>query len=482
MAGAGRLAETALFSGIGVFCIAALGTDLPPALVLGLPFVCAATLLLLQRIEWCLAVLAFVIYTNLADVLLARYGIPSVTKLLFGVVIAAVILRWSLGHQKLHLPVVAILLVLIYGVLRIVSSLYAMDSGAALEDGMAYFKEAMIGLLFATLVVDAAAFRGVLWAALAGGGLVAALSTYQVVTGNYDMEFGGLAKAGLHQIVGELDSYRITGPLTDPNFYAQTLVALVPVAVNRIAGERMPMLKFLAALVAGVLVTAIVFSYSRGALLALLCVAAAMALVWRPKPRHILAAAAVGCMMLPFVPASYYDRIAAVETTLDSDSRGSDGSIQGRMAQFQVGLAMVGNHPITGVGAGNYPVNFEQYTNLLQVENRREEREAHSLYLEVLAELGVVGFVVFCALLLSLAVSIYTGVRTLDGAGCRDTANLGRALGFGLMGYGIAAVWLHSAWPEYFWLLAGLAWALPIVARTEAGMARTGQTGVQQEG
>jgi hypothetical protein len=62
---------------------------------------------------------------------------------------------------------------------------------------------------------------------------VSLLSTYQNLTGNTTQTFFGLANAPIHQIVDEFDSVRVTGPLDDPNFYAQTLLMVLPLTIYR---------------------------------------------------------------------------------------------------------------------------------------------------------------------------------------------------------------------------------------------------------
>jgi O-antigen ligase len=50
---------------------------------------------------------------------------------------------------------------------------------------------------------------------------------------------------------------------------------------------------------------------------------------------------------------------------------------------------MVGDHPLLGVGSGNYEVHYPSYARVVALDGRREERAAHSLYLEVAAENGL---------------------------------------------------------------------------------------------
>jgi O-antigen ligase len=80
-----------------------------------------------------------------------------------------------------------------------------------------------------------------------------------------------------------------------------------------------------------------------------------------------------------------YDRFVALETTSSADSR--FGSLSGtRYDLWRIALNQFADHPIKGLGAGNYGLTYFQ-------ERRTSEpvRQPHSLELQLLAELGLLG-------------------------------------------------------------------------------------------
>ena len=81
--------------------------------------------------------------------------------------------------------------------------------------------------------------------------------------------FGGLSAAHVEEIVGAIDSWRLVGPIDDPNFYGQILVVLVPLAWDRLVHEPRRWLRPVAGAALVGCVMAIGFTYSRGALAAL---------------------------------------------------------------------------------------------------------------------------------------------------------------------------------------------------------------------
>jgi O-antigen ligase len=87
--------------------------------------------------------------------------------------------------------------------------------------------------------------------------------------------------------------------------------------------------------------------------------------------------------------------------------------------------------------------------------NRPTQRRAHSLYLEMAAETGVVGLIVFLAIPAWLAVRLWFLRRYWSHVN-EERALLASAFLMALIGYFGTAVFLHLAYQRYYWLLLGL--------------------------
>ena len=70
-------------------------------------------------------------------------------------------------------------------------------------------------------------------------------------------------------------------------------------------------------------------------------------------------------------------------------------SFRGRMSEYAVGFRMFRDNPVLGIGYDNYAANYLDYSMRIGLDPRRTERSAHSLYLEVLAEQGLLGLLLF---------------------------------------------------------------------------------------
>jgi O-antigen ligase len=145
------------------------------------------------------------------------------------------------------------------------------------------------------------------------------------------------------------------------------------------------------------------------AMLALLVVVAAAAalLARRPPgaatalPRLRLAAAGVLVLALAATAVA----VSRVERQSGRDdpaaSPGRLASVQSnRYAYWKVAVRAFGDHPVAGVGSGGFQAEW-----LRERPFREPVRDAHSLYLETPAELGLVGLALLLALIGSVAVA-----------------------------------------------------------------------------
>lgn len=88
---------------------------------------------------------------------------------------------------------------------------------------------------------------------------------------------------------------------------------------------------------------------------------------------------------------------------ITADRRADDRSIQERILKWKTAAAMVWNHPVTGVGAGNIKVNFALYQAPVNREMRlplkgTSEANVHNEYLQVAAESGLLGLLAFLSI------------------------------------------------------------------------------------
>ena len=132
-----------------------------------------------------------------------------------------------------------------------------------------------------------------------------------------------------------------------------------------------------------------------------------------------------------------------------------------------VAFRMFADYPIFGAGLGNYPLLYQQYAQRVGLEFRAEVRQAHSLYLEIASETGLLGIFSFGVLVWGMFRAIWNSYQTLIRKGLVSTANMVAAHTFGMLGFLIAASFIHAVFFRNFWVIAGIAFAVPRMAAIE---------------
>ncbi len=412
-----------------------------------------------------LTALVFITYIRLSDILIHYHHLPSVAKPLVALLLGLVLLRWMLRGEEPRGWALPLMLIGAYTLIILLSLFFAANFSVAVEAASDFVKDGIITVLVVMLFQRGEDFRKVVWALLFAGIFLGSLSVYQYLSRDFGNDFGGFAQAPVLNIVGEENKPRIAGPIGDPNFYAQILVALVPLALNRLFAEKRPLWRLLALWALTVSALGVIFTFSRGGFLALMVVLLALAAYHKFSPYKILAVLVLMVVLLPFLPGDYTARLSTLTDFLPGggDVR-NEVSFRGRTSEWIVAGLMFLDHPLLGVGIRNYPEYYLEYSSRLGLDPRRENREPHSFYLEIAAESGLAGILVFAAIFASLYRGIRTARRRFEQAGARQAADMTAAFAIALLGYLSAALFIHNAYPRYFWLLVGIGLALPQVA------------------
>jgi len=260
---------------------------------------------------------------------------------------------------------------------------------------------------------------------------------------------------------------RVSGTIGDPNEFAALLVAGLVLAVALIGvARRAPVLRT-ASVLAAVLCTAGIFvSVSRGGLVALaVALLAALFLAGRWRPVVLFATVLVA------ISGAVYFSASGASDRLTLEDRGT-----GRLDIWTVGWRMVQDKPVTGVGAGNFQQSAIHY--LLEPGSILRDEfivvsplAAHNVYLQVTAELGVVGLLLFLAILgFSLSCAMRAATRFRQAEDVRMEL-LSRGVLLALIGLLAADFFLSDQYSKQLWLLLGLAPALLYLAPTSSGPA-----------
>jgi probable O-glycosylation ligase (exosortase A-associated) len=138
---------------------------------------------------------------------------------------------------------------------------------------------------------------------------------------------------------------------------------------------------------------AIISTFSRGGLLALIAMSLVLIALQRARLRVFAALVLIGLAVGPFIPIpkGYFDRVETIQTYQEID----EDSAVSRLHFWRVALDMVHDNPL-GVGLKNYEQRYNDYDFL----NGRygTHRAVHSSHFQVLAEQGYAGAAIWVGL------------------------------------------------------------------------------------
>ncbi len=439
------------------------------------------------QIRWALVAGLFLLIAYVPDVVASK----SATHGLIAILLAGALLRWAVGREHFGVPrelIAFAALALVY----VGASLFAGDRGAAVSETLDLLSYGAVIAMLMVLLDTPEWLRRAVWAVVAGVGLLALVAIVQQVTKTYGSSYGGFAS-----ILPAGDAKRSAGPL-NPNPFGQILATSAVLAFYLARISSRPPARALAAAIAVACVLGVTYTQSRAALIALLIVAVGIGALHGMRVR-VLAVAVVAVIALGSVvlPNSLQQRVGALSDAASSGgSKLDDGSLRGRKSENLAGLHMWADHPLLGVGPDNFEGHYQRYSAVIGIDPRPERRGAHNLYLESLAETGILGALAFLGVLW-LALSgawrarsrlgrsgarsvigrapdhgIGSGARSVIGRapdhGTGGDALLGEGLFVALGAFLICALTLHSAYARYEWIFLGLGLAAGRLARRPA--------------
>jgi putative inorganic carbon (hco3(-)) transporter len=488
-----------LVAAAAALCVAGLVLLFEPRPVLTTLTVLGAAVAMLVRPDLATLLVVLLLYLNVPAILTQRHGVPEAAAGAFIVLLGAPLLHLVIVKRRgLKADTTLLLMFALLGAL-LLSSLWALDKGIALARVRGYLME---GLLLYWLIVnvirDLPTLKLVVATLLVAGGLMGGLCLYQDLTGSYRQEFGGLAYRNYLEAEDVVTPGkpkprrqwdRAQGPLNEPNRFAQVMIVLLPLALFMYRSGRSTFARRAAAAAGGLILIGVLLTLSRGAVVTLVFMALVLIPLRWVRPSRVAVAAVLLIALLPLVAPAFLARIISIAdvTYLLSDDpsriRQADGAIRGRTTEMLSALHVFLDHPLVGVGPGQFaPYYFEIYGQKSDVKFRdiRRPRRAHTLYFEIAAELGIIGLTAFLAIVGMLLRRLWQW-RTYWLPRDREAADLASAFALSIMAYLVTAIFLHLSYQRYYWFLIALASAAVHVLRARAESERVqpqlGRTG-----
>lgn len=350
--------------------------------------------------------------------------------------------------RKNHLGVTIGLMLLLCAVSIVRGAAFPTGYGFnGLDAGLQLFRSATT---FATYFIVLAMANGlsdrkrITWAVIVG------LLAESLITIQYGRNgSGGRAIGSLGQS-NELGSFLA--------LFAVVAVALLP-GVKHWFGKLVLLGTFVAACVA------IMMSLSRGGMLAL--VAGVVIVGWRSS-RVGFAILIAALLLSPLWAPDYVkERIMSSQVEVEgSDDVALDMAAEARLQTWQSILQVVSEHPIEGVGFTGLGYVLPDMGSLLGLEEVKDS--AHNTYLRMLAEMGILGIVLFVWLLVKCLMLAEATIR-------KARNPFDRSLGVGLLGAAVSLA-VSCAFGDRFFnvIIASSFWILCALAEDSIAEPRRG--------
>jgi putative inorganic carbon (HCO3(-)) transporter len=379
----------------------------------------------------------------------------------------ATILGWLIsGERKLIRPDTAITLIVLLFLIMSISSFYSLAPEITWPKWNEFYKIMLYGLLLTVFLDRKARFHAVTW-------LLTGCIGFFAVKGAVLFILSG----GSHQFEGPPGS-----AITDRNHLAAAMLMAVPLMnYLRLHSANSWIRRGLVAAMA-MSVFAVIGTYSRGGFIGLVALGAF--LWWRSRQKLVtLVLAPLIAAPLPYlVPEQWTARMRTIETAEEQDD-----SFKLRLLSWQTYFKAALDRPLTG--AGIYALNnkdiyfsYMPFEGGIDVKNEKG-RAAHSIYFQVLGELGFVAFFIYFG---SVAATWWNTQRVIRHARHRPellwAGDLARMIQVSIWVFLVTGAALSLAFYDLYFILLALASSLrALVASASPALTHNAVVGLQVE-
>lgn len=385
---------------------------------------------------------------------LSRFDLPWVTVTLFQVAWVTTFLffigntllrrRSQLPSTELTLPLLTFFLIISF------SMIYTPNIEPGLLEFARTFCLSLLVLMAVSLINEK---KDVYWIAMSFlliTVFVSMVAAFQVTTNRHFLPTGAIKALGRGM-------YRAEGTFANPNTFAAFIMCGVVISFTLFLNLRTSrIIKAILLGSVGLAGFALVVSFSRGGWVSTL-VAIIVILFLSHKPKLILISLFVivlgGVLLYFFFP--YADLVLFRLTSIFQAL--SEASSSSRVYLVISGLWMFMDHPFFGVGFRGHPEVYEHYRHPHMPVQTSMVREAHTLPVEILAELGIIGFMVATWLFWTILREGLQGIKTIQDNFLK-TLQIGFTALF--IGFQVNFLFASDMVNNLFWITIGMIFAI----------------------
>jgi O-antigen ligase len=354
------------------------------------------------------------------------------TKLLGAVVLVGWIISVALTRTRGFKFDRFFLVVVLFLVWCGVSILYAVDTDTAIKQSFTYLQLALVALMFSSVVDTPERCRSVYWAVVIWTTLhtmVAILMYYLRMTSTAVGLIGNRNALASYIDVAIVCAYLLY-QIVAPGLGRGLLLVSLPVLFLGLA-----------------------LTLSRAGLIVLVVT---LLLVWYSVARRrgvllLIGSFSMICALTFVLPNSFWKRAESIVPAIQRQQE----TFGTRVRLWRVALRMITDHPVVGIGPGNFVAAYPRYARggeqLLQMLN------PHNTYVGLAAENGLIGLSLFLAMIFIALLETRRGVRAGRAVARSDLEIQTIAAGVSLLAYLLSGLAGDAQSMKSLWMFFGLA-------------------------
>ena len=343
--------------------------------------------------------------------------------------------------------------VLLFGAMILLSTVFSAGGDAAISSAMV----TVMLLLGYFLTVNL--MRSERWVKRCIIGL--ATSSFVVAAvGIFEYFFGQSSSNWLDLSLFSDIRLRVGSFFGNPNILSTFMVMIFPFVLALLCVAKHKNEKILTFFVGAAIVACTVFTWSRGSWLAIIVSSIAFFLMYNRKTFRVFGAALLIIPALPLIlPDSIYNRLISIMNL-------SDSSISYRLYTWEGTTAAIKDNLLGGIGFGNEA--FREVYPRYAYAGMESAEHSHSLYLQLLLGLGIVGIVVFAVILFFCFQKFFEYIKTPENRESKIyvmaiVASLVASIVMGIFDY----IWYNYRVLYVFWMIIAIGCAIVRVGNYE---------------
>lgn len=312
-------------------------------------------------------------------------------------------------------------------------------------DYLVKFSTAVLPALCLMLIADRPGhLRAIVWSMIGAGAFASVIVILEARSGTR------IFSTALAAVTADFEGVARSAGASDqnPTTAAQMLMTSVALALGLLfSGEKRFRLVLAGVVLVGAAALALMSARS-----AILGFGAGAGIVLLSLRRHrafpliLVATGVAGTVGLMFAPPTLWERFAAI------GDFGKDQTLFRRISYLRIGADLISQSPIWGVGPGNFPLYYITDPYRWMPGRIPFPRELHNTYLDVMTELGIVGFAIFATLLTHCFLQLRRAL-----AGSPDLARVCLAVAVALVALLVGCFFMPHKDMRYLWLMIALA-------------------------